>query len=298
MSIVDFSFTEIKERIKINHNFWTKELGIVRTLIAVSTFLTLIFNSSETLFLTGLENELFLLQDKVDYINIYTWFNSFLYGKIFSIIVLFFVILGVNPRVTCVFHWLVTYSFTITSTCTDGGDQVASIITLLLIPICILDTRSSHWKSQKNKFNYYKNNFAFVFTFLILLQIFTIYFFASTGKFQSEVWQNGTALYYYSTLPQMGLSKGVIFDFFNFIIKSPIILTLSTWGILILELFIAIGIFIENKILRKYIYFLGLLLHIFIILFYGILSFSLTMIACLFFAYKYNPIRKYEEKFS
>ena len=298
MSIVDFSFTEIKERIKINHNFWTKELGIVRTLIAVSTFLTLIFNSSETLFLTGLENELFLLQDKVDYINIYTWFNSFLYGKIFSIIVLFFVILGLNPRVTCVFHWLVTYSFTITSTCTDGGDQVASIITLLLIPICILDTRSSHWKSQKNKFNYYKNNFAFVFTFLILLQIFAIYFFASTGKFQSEVWQNGTALYYYSTLPQMGLSKGVIFDFFNFIIKSPIILTLSTWGILILELFIAIGIFIENKILRKYIYFLGLLLHIFIILFYGILSFSLTMIACLFFAYKYNPIRKYEEKFS
>ena len=298
MSIVDFSFTEIKERIKINHNFWTKELGIVRTLIAVSTFLTLIFNSSETLFLTGLENELFLLQDKVDYINIYTWFNSFLYGKIFSIIVLFFVILGVNPRVTCVFHWLVTYSFTITSTCTDGGDQVASIITLLLIPICILDTRSSHWKSQKNKFNYYKNNFAFVFTFLILLQIFAIYFFASTGKFQSEVWQNGTALYYYSTLPQMGLSKGVILDFFNFIIKSPIILTLSTWGILILELFIAIGIFIENKILRKYIYFLGLLLHIFIILFYGILSFSLTMIACLFFAYKYNPIRKYEEKFS
>jgi antimicrobial peptide system SdpB family protein len=298
MSIVDFSFTEIKEKIKINHNFWTKELGIVRTLIAVSTFLTLIFNSSETLFLTGLENELFLLQDKVDYINIYTWFNSFLYGKIFSIIVLFFVILGLNPRVTCVFHWLVTYSFTITSTCTDGGDQVASIITLLLIPICILDTRSSHWKSQKNKFNYYKNNFAFVFTFLILLQIFAIYFFASTGKFQSEVWQNGTALYYYSTLPQMGLSKGVIFDFFNFIIKSPIILTLSTWGILILELFIAIGIFIENKILRKYIYFLGLLLHIFIILFYGILSFSLTMIACLFFAYKYNPIRKYEEKFS
>lgn len=55
---------------------------------------------------------------------------------------------------------------------------------------------------------------------------------------------------------------------------------------------------IKNKILRKYIYFLGLLLHIFIILFYGILSFSLTMIACLFFAYKYNPIRKYEEKFS
>tara|TARA_B110000977_G_scaffold193387_1_gene268314 strand:- start:1504 stop:2388 length:885 start_codon:yes stop_codon:yes gene_type:complete len=294
MTIIDFSFSEIKERIKIkiNHNFWTKELGIVRTLIALSTFLTLIFNSSETLFLTGLENELFLLQDNVDYINIYTWFNSFSYGKMFSIIVLLFVILGVYPRITCVFHWLVTYSFTITSTCTDGGDQVASIITLLLIPICLLDTRSSHWKFQKNEFNYYKNNIAFIFTLLILLQIFTIYFFASTGKFQSEVWQNGTAFYYYSTLPQMGLSKGFIFEFFNFIIKSPIILTLSTWTILILELFIAIGILIKNKVLRKYVYFLGFSLHISIILFYGILSFSLTMIACLFFAYKYNPIRK------
>jgi len=124
------------------------------------------------------------------------------------------------------------------------------------------------------------------------LQLFTIYFFASTGKFQSEVWQNGTAFYYYSTLPQMGLSKGFIFEFFNFIIKSPIILTLSTWTILILELFIAIGILIKNKVLRKYVYFLGFSLHISIILFYGILSFSLTMIACLFFAYKYNPIRK------
>lgn len=292
MTIIDFSFSELKEKIKINHDFWTKELGIVRTLIALSTLLTLIFNSSEILFLTGLENELFLLQDNVDYINIYTWFNSFSYGKMFSIIVLLFVILGLYPRITCVFHWLVTYSFTITSTCTDGGDQVASIITLLLIPICLVNTRSSHWKSQKNEFNYYKNSIAFIFTLLILLQIFIIYFFASTGKFQSEVWQNGTAFYYYSTLPQMGLSEGFIFDIFNFIIKSPIILTLSTWSILILELFIAIGILIKNKILRKYVYFLGFLLHISIILFYGILSFSLTMIACLFFAYKYNPIRK------
>lgn len=296
MTKSDFSFIEIKNRIKtkVEYNFWTKELGIVRSLIALSTLLTLIFNTTETLFLSGLENELFLLEDKIDYINIYTWFNSFFYGKIFSIIILILVIFGIYPKLTCIFHWLVTYSFAMTSTCIDGGDQVASIITLLLIPICILDTRSSHWKHEKGNFNYYKNNLAFAFNFLILMQIFMIYFFASTGKFQSEVWKDGTAFYHYSTLPQMGLSKGYIFDFFNLIIESSIIVTLSTWGVLILELFLAIGIFIKNQNLKKRIYFFGVLFHILIIVFYGIFSFSLSMIACLFFAYKYNPIRKYE----
>lgn len=287
-------FEEIKRTIdqKIQCDFWNKELGLVRTLIALATLLTLIFNSTETLFLTGTEEKLIFQADEINYMNIYSWFDSFLYGKIFSIIVLLLVVSGIYPRITCVFHWLVSYSFTITSICTDGGDQVASIITLLLIPICLLDHRKSHWIRDHTKFNYYKNNVATVFCFLMTLQVFVIYFFASTGKFGSEVWKNGTAFYYYSTMPQMGLSKGMLYELFSFIIKSPLVVTLSTWGVLVFELVLAIGVFLRNEALRKYIFTIGVLFHFMIVLFYGIFSFSLIMTACLFFVYKYNPLMK------
>jgi antimicrobial peptide system SdpB family protein len=263
----------------INQNYWTNYLGFSRTLLAFSLMITLLFNDKLTLFYTGLQNENYPKFDNYE-LNIYSWFADYDSGIILSLLILIPVIIGIYPKYTCILHWLVTYSFNITSSCIDGGDQVASIITLLLIPICIFDNRKWHWSIEKSEKNFYVKTIATSFYHLICLQIFVVYFFSSIGKFENEQWRNGTAIYYWLTQPLFGCTD-VFKPFLNIILYSPLCTTLSNWFVLLLELFIAFSIFVCNIKFKKGILILGILFHFSIALFLGIVSFSITMVASL-----------------
>ncbi len=265
----------------INNNYWTNTLGLGRSLLALSTLLTLCFNSQEVLFYSGINNQNTpKIQDLS--INIYTWFPELAHGYYFSIIVLILVLIGIYPRITCVFHWLVTFSFLTTTALGDGGDQIASILTLLLIPVCIFDKRKWHWSSIEYTHNFYTNSIAAIFYELIRIQMFVIYFFASVGKFPSEEWKNGTALYYWFNEPLFGVNEFYL-PFVNIILESPILTSLSTWSVLVLELSLAFAYFISSQKTRMIFLFMGVFFHFMIVLFFGLISFYFVMAAGLIF---------------
>ncbi|ODA91216.1 hypothetical protein ATY41_00485 [Leifsonia xyli subsp. xyli] len=115
-----------------------------------------------------------------------------------SIIVLVFVMSGILPAVTAIPHWYLTWSFMLTSTAVDGGDHLAANLTLLLIPLTVMDRRMWNWKRDDS----YKNRSAWVcyiaYGVLLLwtLQMMGVYFQASVAKFSVLEWSDGTALWY------------------------------------------------------------------------------------------------------
>jgi antimicrobial peptide system SdpB family protein len=264
----------------VDHNYWTNWLGLSRTLLAFSLLITLLSNNKITLFYTGIQNENYPKFDGLDF-NLFSWFNNLETGVIVSIIVLLLVIIGVFPRYTCIAHWFVTYSFNITCSSVDGGDQVASIITLLLIPICLFDNRKWHWSTiERLDMGFAAKTIATLSYFLLSLQIFVIYFFAAIGKFKVEEWKNGTAIYYWLTQPLFGVTN-FYKPFIDLLLHSPILTAFSSWSVLILELMIAFSIFTSNLKYKKILFVIGLIFHIFIFIFLGIVSFSIIMSSCL-----------------
>lgn len=266
------------ERI-IDDNYWTNWLGISRSLLSFALLITLLFNNKFTLFYMGMQNENYPKFKNIEF-NLFSWFSNFETGIIISIVILTFVVLGIFPKYTCIPHWFVTYSFSNTASCIDGGDQVATIVTLLLIPICLFDSRKWHWSSVRIEKKFYQKTIATFSYFLLSFQIFNVYFFASVGKFKIEEWKNGTAIYFWLTQPLFGAT-----DFFkpivDLILFSPILTTFLNWSVLIFELLIAFSIFSSNIKQKKMILIMGLLFHFFISLFLGIVSFSIIMSACL-----------------
>jgi len=263
----------------IDHNYWTNTLGLARSLLALSTLLTLSFNNVELLFYSGILNENTPNVSEFG-LNIYTWFPKLEYGYWFSIIILILTITGIYPRIICVFHWLVAYSFFTLATIADGGDQITSILTLLLIPICIFDKRKWHWSTVKYMHNFYSKCVSAIFYELIRVQVFIVYFVASVGKFSVEEWKNGTVLYYWFNEPLFGV-RDFFQPFVDFLTNSPILITLTTWSVLIIELLIAFSYFSRNQKIKSIALYTGIFFHFGILLFFGLVSFFLVMTASL-----------------
>jgi antimicrobial peptide system SdpB family protein len=268
-----------KIEVFIDNNYWTNWLGLSRTLLALSLFLTLIFNSDIMLFYTGIQNENFSKFDFID-LNMYSWFGNLQTTRIVSIILLIPIIIGIYPKYTCVLHWLITYSFNITSIATDGGDQVASIITLLLIPICIFDNRKWHWSIEKQNKSFIAKTISTFAHLLLTIQISIIYFFASIGKFKVEEWVNGSAIYYWLTQPLFGVTS-FFRPLIDVILHNSFLTAFLNWSIIFLELAIGLCILTKNANYRSKLLIISVIFHFFILLLLGIASFSIIMISCL-----------------
>ena len=264
----------------VNQNYWTVNLGIARTTLAVALLVTLLFNSTETLFYFGLENQIPPRFTKFNFISVYNLFG-FQMANYFSIAVLLIVISGYYPRITCFFHWWISYSFVTTSYAIDGGDQINSIMTLLLIPICLTDKRNNHWiKSENRNAGYVAQVIAF-FSFLIIqLQVAVIYFNSSVGKFAVPEWANGTAVYYWLTNQSFGMNE-LLNPVMMPILANPFFIAFITWGVLIFELFLFSCLFTSNKKIIKWAFILGIGFHFSIVVFHGLVSFFFTMAAAL-----------------
>ncbi len=270
-----------KFEIIIDMDYWTIMLGIARTSLAFGLLLTLLFNSNETLFNFGIENEILPQFNKYEFINIYSIIKNLTIAKYISIFILIIVITGVYPRYTCILHWWVTFSFFNTSFAIDGGDQINNILTLLLIPICLTDNRKSHWYKNNNLKTSYFNNAIAYFTFIIIeVQIAFLYFHASIGKFKVPEWINGTAVYYWFTHQTFGMNE-ILYPIIMPLLENPIILTYLTWSVMLLELFLFSCIFIRNKKIKKMAWLLGILFHFGIIFIHGLVSFFFSMVGAL-----------------
>ena len=127
---------------------WTPLLGTARSFFALSSLITLLFNSTTDLFrpASGItdypicvgwgEYSIFCLFSSVVGLEMLRWL---------CIAILLLVISGVYPRFTAPLQFWIAYSIFNSSIVVDGGDQVTLVATFLLLPMCLTDPRKNHW---------------------------------------------------------------------------------------------------------------------------------------------------------
>lgn len=259
----------------------TNVVGFSRSIIALGTMLTLLINPVTTLFIKRDNGDFVISLLENSFISKFSIFylfghdyGSILFSKWLSIIILALVISGYLMKMTSILHWWVAFSFLNSSTIIDGGDQIASILTLFLIPICLLDNRKNHW-NKKIERESVLNLISIFFLFLIKVQMAIIYFHAAVGKFSHIEWANGTALYYWLNHSFFGMPEYLSFT--NNILTNSYFIILATFGVLIIEILLFLAIFSNSKY-KIVMFYIAIPFHLLIIIYMGIFSFFFSML--------------------
>lgn len=158
-------------------NPWTNVYGLARSIIALSSLLTLLINHPSLIMkpASGISSypackmnlSLFCLgENNYMMLNLFRWV---------CIVILVLVVIGWRPRITGVLH--VSYSLQSSLIVIDGGEQAAAVMTFLLLPITLTDPRKWHWSTRpiEGKRTLGKIT-AFISYFVIRIQVAVLYF--------------------------------------------------------------------------------------------------------------------------
>lgn len=258
---------------------FTNVYGLGRSFIALSLLITLIFTKSHVYF----PSDFFQIGQPSQTIvpNLFYLFGekNLTISLILSCFILIMVISGVLPQITGILHAWVAYSFFTGALIIEGGDQIGQIITILLIPVTMLDRRLNHWNGEEY-FKYERPEWLdfFGFTCLIVIQVqmAIVYFFAVAEKINSDEWASGTAFYYWFNHNPFGAAEPIK-SLLNPIISNPYVTPLITWGVLLLEALLFGAIFMKKEH-RLLMFKLGVCFHFMIIVVHGLWSFFFAMV--------------------
>lgn len=230
-----------------NINPFSSIYAVGRSLIAIGTLTVFIFTDFNFLFdeqaLKIIGNSNFL-HNKVNLFGL-LGYNNLILSKVVSIIILLSVIVGYFPQITGVLHFWVTHSFHSASSILDGGDQIATILTAMLIPISIMDRRKNHWSNPTNQSNLSIIWGKLIFK-IISFQVSFIYFNTAVEKlYKLSEWRNGTAMYYVFNGEYFGL-RDFLLGLFSPIINSKFVLLFTYW-IVFSHLFLSYLLLLERK---------------------------------------------------
>ncbi|UYN87150.1 MAG: hypothetical protein KIT51_02410 [Cyclobacteriaceae bacterium] len=219
---------------------------MARSLLGLGTFSTLILNSTDVLFKTTYESISFC--DPLG-LSLYCIFDNLLVGKLISIAFLILIISGWRPVITGILHWWVMYSFTNSAVVLDGGDHIASIITLLLVPITLTDNRKWHWNKPKlkptNTWFGVKSLIGLSSVLVIKIQVSIIYLNSAAAKLSVREWTDGTAIYYWFKHPVFGYPNWLDAILEPLILNGTILFIIS-WGTIIFEFILFSGLFVSS----------------------------------------------------
>ncbi len=261
-------------------NYNTNSLTLSRAILALGFLITLLFNNINELFPSYQLEKIKSLNNDLMFLNIFTWFNNIYIPYYISIIVLVIIILGIYPRITCILHFLITFSVFHSMLIIEGGDQISLVISILLIPICLTDNRYNGWKQNKDlkipKILLLNTN---IIMFLISLQVSLLYFNAGIAKIYAPEWSNGTAVYYWFNDNVFGANE-FIANIFGFLFKNDFTVTFINWGVIFFEIILSITLLFSSN--YKYILFtLAVFFHFLIMISHGLTTFSLAMTSIL-----------------
>jgi len=188
---------------------------------------------------------------------------------------------GWRPRITGLVQWWIAYSFFITSTVPDGGDQVMAVITLFLLPVVLTDRRRWHWSPSRRADEPVglSKLVAGWGLFFVRMQVVVIYLDSAVSKFGVPQWANGTAMYYWLRNPVFGVRPSIV-GFEGRLLGLPGVVVPFTFGVMLVELSIGVAFLLPRRV-RKPIFFGGLALHVGIAVVMGLVSFGFAMTACL-----------------
>jgi antimicrobial peptide system SdpB family protein len=260
---------------------WTPAVGVARTILALSTLLTLLANDPAVIFsplgLKGTEAPVVAVLARY---SLFYLIDNLVLAKWLAIAILAVAASGWRPRITGLLHWWVAFSFAASVVVVDGGDQVAAVLALLLLPVVLTDPRKWHWQSVACRPRETTSAF-FARSALVMIQVqvCVIYLAAAVGKFGVKEWVNGTAIYYWLSHPLFGMT-GWRAELAHPIITTAWGVVALTWGVMALELLLAMGVLASPRT-RKRLFVAGVVLHVGIMGVHGLVSFGLAMIAAL-----------------
>ncbi|NUW34560.1 HTTM domain-containing protein [Nonomuraea sp. SMC257] len=197
--------------------------------------------------------------------------------RIAAIAILIAVASGFRPRWSCIPHYYVSFSLNTGLTVPNGGERVAQLVTMLLVPICLADGRTWQWKGVDAGASPAWRGASYAAHSFIRLQLAVIYGWAALAKFGSPGWREGTAFRAIANDPSFGLPT-CCRTIFGAALASGWAVAVITWGVIALELLIAISMFGSRRT-RMFGLVMVIVLHAGIITLMGLFSFGMIMIA-------------------
>lgn len=186
---------------------------------------------------------------------------------------------GYRPRWTCLPHWYVTVSLGVGMTVANGGEKMARIATLLLIPLCLGDDRRWQWTRPRRRLGPTWRGAAYAAHLALRAQVLLTYADAALSKLAVPEWRGGTATYYVFHDAYYG-APGGLRRLFGSTLGAPWFVHGTTWGTIAAELVIA-GSVLWGVRTRRLGVALAVALHAGIAVFLGLFSFGLVMVAAL-----------------
>ncbi|MBX3208595.1 MAG: hypothetical protein KF764_26415 [Labilithrix sp.] len=263
---------------------FTNVYGVARSLIALSLLLTLVFSRTDVLFrpAAGVDDVPVCMGVRAlgtfcvgaPHLDLVRWL---------SVAVLAVVVSGWRPRYTGVLHAWVAFGFQANAMIVEGGDQIGSILALLLVPVTLLDDRKWHWLPRAPRpLDERERTFRLVARVcfaLARLQVAGIYFHAAIAKFAVPEWTDGTVLYYWLNHGTFGAPAWMM-PVLRPLLLNGVIVATTTWGVLLVEYALSAGLLVHRKYWPVLLA-LGIGLHAGIALLHGLVTFAITMFAAL-----------------
>lgn len=203
-------------------------------------------------------------------------------GWYIAVVVLTLVASGLWPRWLCIPHGYIAFSIASRMTAINGGEEVAQIATVLLIPICLGDPRRWQWSPVTERMRPAWRGGAYAGHLLLRIQVAIIYLVAALSKLAYPSWRDGKALLIVMNSTEFGLPL-VLRTAADRLLDDAWAGAALTWGVIAVE--IAIAVFVLCRVpARRAGLWLAVGLHAAIILFLGLFSFGLVMISSLMLA--------------
>jgi antimicrobial peptide system SdpB family protein len=264
---------------------FTNVYGLARSLIALGTLLTLAVNSTDVLFrpmtgdVAGIMGRTKASEFSLFYLVDPTHLGA---ARCVAILLLLLTVIGWRPRITGIFHWWISFSLVASGQIIDGGDHVSAILSLLLIPVTLMDSRRWHWVKAEvvsSSAELVKIEVARSALLMMRIQVAVIYLHAAVAKLAVPEWANGTALYYWFTQPIFGAPHWLQPVLLPLVSHAPTVVIL-TWGAVLFEFLLAAGILMDRRYRAAFLL-CGLAFHGTIALIHGLVSFFFAMAGAL-----------------
>lgn len=271
----------------------TMALGVGRLLVAVAELTVLVFTPDADLFRQAQGRPPTPRCDGLRAVSLWCAGPdgaALTAGRCVAIVVLLVVASGYRPRWTCVPHWYVTFSLGISAAVSNGGEQAARLLTLLLIPICLGDGRVWQWQRPDARLAPGWRGAGYAGHLVVRAQVLLIYGDALVGKLADAQWRDGTAMHYILQNAYFGAPPELLAS-----IEGPPVgawlIPLVTWSALAAETFIAVSA-VAGPGVRRWALVVGLGLHAGTALALGLISFALVMVGLLTVAAGGRPLAR------
>lgn len=264
-------------------NPWGRGIALGRTLLAVAMAGTLLLTPASALFSPAAGVPAGPRCDDVGKMSLFCLGGAThpQLRVVLAGIICLIVVTGWRPRVTGIAVCWVALSVFTSVTLQDGGDQVALVLGLLLLPVCLTDSRRWQWSKLPDRIDHvtFQRLVAHWGLILVRVQVGVIYLDACLAKLGVTQWANGTALYYIFRNHMFGV-PAFARPAEAAVLSHPLIVAPFTWSVLLLEGSPGLA-YLYPRFMRRPLFFAGVTMHIGIMLLMGLVSFGMTMIGAL-----------------